>query len=99
MYQDATLRHIPGQTRRPQSRIQRILLKKIWLPRSIYATLPFLYLALGAYALTVALFLSHWSWLMPYLVLIGVGCVQFGTYVLGLRWRGRRRVNQANLRH
>ena len=89
MYQDATLRHIPVRTRRPESRIQRFLLQKIWLPRAIYAALPFLYLSLGTYALWVGFILGRWNELTPYLLLFGAGFVQFGIYVLVRRWRRR----------
>ena len=66
------------------------MLRKIWLPRSAYAALPYLYVFLGAYAMAAALFLSHWSWIVPYLVLLGIGCVHTGAILLSLRWKNRR---------
>ena len=68
-------------------RLRRFAARKVWLPRSAYTALPYLYIFLGIYAMTAALFLRHWSWIVPYLVLIGVGCVHGGAYVLSLRFR------------
>jgi len=83
-----------------RSRFRDIAFRKIWIPRSAYAVLPYLYIFLGIYAMTAALFLRHWSWIVPYLVLIGVGCAHGGAYVLSLRYRHRRTDtgDDANLR-
>lgn len=90
MHQDA----ISGQSQaapRFLTRLRSILLRKIWLPRSTYTALPYLYILLGLYAIVAALYLRHWSWIVPYLVMVGIGCVHAGAAVLSLRWRHRRK--------
>jgi hypothetical protein len=71
-------------------RLRNLLLRKIWLPRSLYAAVPYLYIALGGYAIAGALYREHWSWIVPYLLLTGLICMQAGTAVLRMRGRGRR---------
>ena len=96
MHQDALSGRPPKTDRSAASHgqlLRRLLLRKIWLPRSAYAALPYLYIFLGLYSMLAALYLGHWSWIIPYLVLIGVGCVHAGAIVLSMRWRQRSRRN------
>ena len=71
------------------TRLRKLLFRKIWLPGSAYASLPGLYIFLGIYAIAAALYLQHWSWIVPYLLLLGIGCVHAGIVVLSMRF-GRR---------
>ncbi|NND53543.1 MAG: hypothetical protein HKN56_01050 [Gammaproteobacteria bacterium] len=88
MHQEALSQPLKSR-RSNRGRLRKLAARKIWLPRSTYAALPFLYIFLGCYAMAAALFLRHWSWIVPYLVLVGVGCVHAGAYILTLRWRRR----------
>ena len=85
---------IPSSTTPPNSRtkksIWQILNHKIWLPKSIYAALPLIYIGLGIYAIVAALFLSHWSWIVPYFLILGFICLHAGLLVATMRWRNRR---------
>jgi len=94
MYQQA-IQNRPAARPDTGTRLRRVLFRKIWLPRSVYATLPCLYIFLGAYAIAAALFLSHWSWIVPYLLLVGMGCLHAGVTVLSarMRWLHRRPPN------
>ena len=67
--------------------IWQILNRKIWLPRTIYTALPFVYIGLGLYAMTSALFMTHWSWIVPYFMIIGVVCLHAGLLIATMRWR------------
>ena len=94
--QQETLSRQDTANGRDSGRLRNLATRKIWLPRSAYAALPYLYIFLGIYAMTAALFLRNWSWIVPYLVLIGVGCVHAGAYVLSLRFRHRRKAEPRN---
>ena len=72
-------------------RIRRLLLRKLWLPRVVYEALPYLYIGLGAVALTSALFSPDWTWVVPYIVLLGLICLHAGLAIAALRYRFRRR--------
>ena len=72
------------------SGIWQILNRKIWLPKIVYAALPLLYIGLGIYAIGAALFLSHWSWIVPYFLILGIICLHAGMIVAALRWRNRK---------
>jgi hypothetical protein len=71
--------------------IGNTLLRKLWLPKAIYETLPFLYLALGLAALTSVIYAPEWTWMVPYTVLMGLVSLHFGVAILTLRYRYRYR--------
>lgn len=71
--------------------VQDFLLRKIWLPKLVYSLLPWLYLLLSVAAAVSALFLEHWSWIVPYMLLLGIGCLHAAVLILTLRWRYARR--------
>jgi hypothetical protein len=81
-------------------RLRRHLLRKIWLPRGVYTALPYAYIALGAYAIFAALFLTGWNWVVPYLLLLGLICLHAGITVFAMRRRAKNQSGQAgqNLR-
>jgi hypothetical protein len=69
--------------------LRRLLFRKLWLPRSVYEALPYFYLASGLGALLSALYLPSWTWILPYLILLGAICLHAGLAILTLRWRYR----------
>lgn len=71
-----------------------LLFWRIWLPRWLYAALPYLYLLVGTLALASGLFLPEPGWAVPYLVLIGLAGVHGGLALLALRRRWQRRRRQ-----
>ena len=71
--------------------LRQILLRKLWLPRIVYELIPAVYILLGITALASAVYGHGWTWVLPYLVLIGVGCLHAGLAIAGLRYRFRRR--------
>ncbi len=73
------------------TRLRHILLRKLWLPRIVYELIPLVYILLGIIALASAVYAHGWTWILPYLVLIGVGCLHAGFAIAGLRYRFRRR--------
>jgi hypothetical protein len=73
-----------------RARIWQMLNRKIWLPKSLYTALPFLYLGLGAYAIGTALFIAHWSWIVPYFMIAGIACLHAGMVIATLRWKNRK---------
>ena len=77
--------------RRVGERIRRLLFRKLWLPRVVYEALPYLYIGLGAVALASALFSPDWTWVVPYVVLLGLICLHAGLAIAALRYRFRRR--------
>ena len=72
------------------TRISRVLLRKLWLPKAVYEILPYVYVVCGTGALLSALYLPGWTWILPYLILIGAVSLHAGLGVLTLRWRFRR---------
>ena len=82
-----TRQHAPGIF----SGLRRLLLRKLWLPRGVYESIPYVYLTCGAAALASAVFGSGWTWILPYVVLLGLACLHAGLALLTLRYRFRRR--------
>lgn len=58
-----------------------LLAKKIWLPKFIYAALPWFYLSAGATALIATIYIGHWSWVLPHYVLFSIACLHMGTLI------------------
>ena len=71
--------------------IRNLLLRKLWLPRIVYETLPFLYLFLGLTALASAMHLQDWTWILPYAILLSLICLHAGLALITLRYRYRYR--------
>lgn len=70
----------------PQSGMREVLLAKIWLPKGVYTLLPVAYIFLGICAIGAGLFLEHWSWVVPYLAIIGCMCLHAAIAVIAARW-------------
>ena len=70
--------------------LRSALLQRIWLPDKAYAAVPYFYLAAGFCALCGGLFLPEGSWILPYLLLMGVVIVHAGLAVASLRRRVQR---------
>ncbi len=64
--------------------------KRLWLPRPVYESLPAVYVLLGIGALSSALYMPGWTWILPYLVLLAIACIHAGIVVSAMRFRRRR---------
>jgi protein-S-isoprenylcysteine O-methyltransferase Ste14 len=64
-------------------------MRRLWLPRTLYAALPFLYLLLGASALASGIWLPEPGWILGYLLLISTICLHAGIWFMLLRRRRR----------
>ena len=82
--------HNNATTSGPFDKLRRVLLRKLWLPRGLYEALPYLYTLAGVGALGAALYLPGWTWILPYLVLLGLICLHAGVALITLRLRFRR---------
>lgn len=71
------------------SRLRALLLRRIWLPRLLYALVPWVYLASGVAALLGGLFLPDSSWVVPYAILLALACLHAGIAIAGMRHRHR----------
>jgi len=71
-------------------RIQKILLRRLWLPKFLYESLPYLYILCGMAALISAVYTPDWTWIIPWAVLIGLICLHAGLALVALRYRVRR---------
>lgn len=67
-----------------------LLAKKIWLPKQIYAILPWFYLASGVGALAATLYIGHWTWVLPHYALFSLACLHMGVVI----YRRRRAARQ-----
>jgi hypothetical protein len=72
-------------------RLRSILLRRVWLPKLVYEALPYMYIACGLAALTAAVYVPDWTWILPWAVLVGLLCLHAGLALATLRYRLRRR--------
>lgn len=70
--------------------LRRLLLRKLWLPKALYEALPYIYIVAGSAALIAALYLPGWTWILPYIILLGLVCLHIGLGLVTLRLRFRR---------
>ena len=74
-------------TQRVTGKADSVLGRKIWLPRVLYAALPYFYFFSGAVALLATLYISDWFWILPHYALFSAACLHLGIFV----YRRRRR--------
>jgi hypothetical protein len=70
-------------------RLEAFLERRIWLPRLVYAAIPWIYLGAGMTALLGALYLPDWAWTFPYLALLGLACLHAAGKIASVRHRRR----------
>lgn len=68
----------------------KILTRKLWIPRILYAALPLFYILSGIAALLATLYISDWFWILPHYLLFSAACVHMGVLVHRRRQRHRR---------
>ncbi|MDJ0929318.1 MAG: hypothetical protein QNJ73_16895 [Gammaproteobacteria bacterium] len=91
--QSPSATHSTGSEREPGllAKLRGLLFRKLWLPKIIYEGLPYVYIGIGIVALASALYAPGWTWILPYLALVGVACLHAGLAIVTLRYRFRRR--------
>ena len=70
-----------------KKRTQSFLFRKIWLPKLVYALLPYFYLASGLVAFLATIYVSDWFWVVPLYLLFSAACVHLGVIVYRRRNR------------
>ena len=90
--QDGKVLHAPARSGRAGivSRVRKILLRRLWLPRFIYEALPYLYIACGLAALGSAIHTPDWTWILPWAILVGLICLHAALALATLRYRIRK---------
>ena len=63
------------------------LARRIWLPRIVYAMLPWFYAGSGLFALLATVYVSDWYWVLPHYLLFSAACVHMGVAVYRRRHR------------
>ena len=92
MQKPSTIRTSPLDGRQTAStRLRRLLLKRIWLPRGLYEALPAIYIGSGLVALAAALFLPGRTWIVPWAIVFGFAVLHLGLGIAALRHKFRRK--------
>jgi Flp pilus assembly protein TadB len=73
---------------------ERLATKKIWLPKLLYDSLPWFYLAAGLAAFLATLYINAWFWVLPHYILFSVACLHLAFAV----YRKRRRAGEESRR-
>ena len=66
----------------------KLLSRKIWLPKLLYAMLPYFYIFSGAAALLATLYIGNWYWILPQYLFFSAACLHMGAMIY--RRRSRR---------
>ena len=66
-----------------------LLSKKIWIPKVLYAALPYFYICSGIAALLATLYIGNWFWVLPHYLFFSAACVHMGIMIHRRRLRRR----------
>ncbi len=92
MQKPSTIRTTPPcEHEAASTRLRRLLLKRVWLPRAIYEALPVIYICCGLVALTAALYQPGWTWILPWALVFGLAALHLGIGIAALRHKLRHR--------
>ena len=76
-----------SETQQVTRKTGTILSQKIWIPKLLYAALPYFYLASGIGALVATLYVGSWIWLLPHYLLFSAICMHMGLLIFRQRNR------------
>jgi hypothetical protein len=65
----------PSATQNLTRSLEKLATKRIWLPKLLYDSLPYFYLASGLAAFFAALYVSEWFWVVPHYILFSAACL------------------------
>ena len=63
------------------------LRRRIWLPKLLYAAVPYFYMLSGLVAFLATISIAEWFWVLPHYVLFSGVCVHIGILVYRRRHR------------
>lgn len=58
-----------------------LLSRKIWIPKALYAALPYFYVISGMAALLATLYIGAWFWVLPHYLFFAAACVHMGIMI------------------
>lgn len=65
-----------------------LLSRKIWVPKLLYAALPYFYISSGIAALFASLYIGHWTWILPHYLFFAAACLHMGVMIYRRRKHG-----------
>ncbi len=74
-----------------------LLSRKIWIPKLLYAVLPYFYICSGIAALVATLYIGHWFWILPHYLFFAAACLHMGVMIYRRRYRNKDSSDQAAL--
>lgn len=66
-----------------------LLARKIWVPKLIYAALPYFYICSGIAALFATLYIGNWLWVLPHYLFFAAACLHMGFMIYRRRSNSR----------
>jgi hypothetical protein len=96
---DATPLRASSQTAQqtaPQATCKAVKLvsRKIWLPKLLYAAVPYFYIASGLAAFLATIYISEWFWILPQYLLFSAVCLHLGISVYRRRMKSLASTNE-----
>jgi len=90
MFRDATEKPpVLSETQQVTRETGSLLSRKVWLPKFLYAVLPYFYLVSGIGALVATMYIGHWSWIVPHYILFSAACLHMGILIYRRRNRAK----------
>jgi hypothetical protein len=86
MLSDATRNSVGlHDTCRSASTVGSLLSRKVWLPKLLYAAVPWFYLFSGLLALVATIYVNHWMWILPHYLIFSAATLHMGVLILRRR--------------
>jgi hypothetical protein len=74
-----------------------LLSRKIWIPKLLYAALPYFYISSGIAALLATLYIGHRLWILPHYVFFAAACLHMGVMIYRRRMQKKEASDQGAL--
>ncbi len=58
-----------------------LLSRKIWIPKLLYAALPYFYIGAGISALLATFYIGRWFWILPHYLFFAAACLHMGIMI------------------
>ena len=59
--------------------------RRIWLPKLLYAAVPYFYLFSGLSALLATIYINHWTWILPHYLIFSAATLHMGILIFRRR--------------
>jgi Flp pilus assembly protein TadB len=76
------------------SKALKLVESRIWLPKTLYDSLPWFYLIAGAASLAATLYIGAWYWVLPHYLLFSAACLNLSLIIFRRRRPAEKEIKE-----